>query len=246
MARHSHWAQIKLKKGAEDAKRGKVFTKYAKLIEMCARSGGGDPETNPSLRIAIENARSFNLPKDNIQRAIQKGTGGLSGGAALQSASYEGFGPGGFAIIIDALTDNKNRTNQALRGILQEHGGSLASPGAVSFLFSTQGVITIKPQNKDSDELEMIDAGAIDIENEENELVVYTVPSELFEVKEKLKAKGFAVVSAELKKAPQSFVKISDPAAAKKALALMAELDEQDDVTAAAANFEIEEGLGIC
>lgn len=241
MARHSHWAQIKLKKGAEDKKRGKIFTKHARLIEVAARSGGGgDPNTNASLRLAIENARLDNLPKENIERAIKKGTGELKEGEQMQEVSYEGFGPGGAAFIIDALTDNKNRTNQTVRNILQKFGGHLGSAGSTSFLFETKGMIRVKSRGeREKDELEMIDAGAEEIEIEETEFIVYTAASELGKAKKNLEWKGFTVASAELTKVPKNLVEISDAGIAHKILALIEALEEEDDILNIAANFDI-------
>lgn len=246
MARHSHWAQIKLKKGAEDKKRGKIFTKHARFIEVAARSGGGDLNTNSSLRLAIENARLDNLPKENIERAIKKGIGELQEGEQMQEVTYEGFGPGGIALLIDTLTDNKNRTNQTMRNILYEFGGHLGNAGSTSFLFETRGEIHVKARGeRDADELLMIDAGAEDIEQEtvnreqKTEFVIYTAAGELGKVKKNLEGKGFTVESAQLTKIPKNLVEISDDATAKKILGLMEALEEEDDVLNVAANFDI-------
>lgn len=240
MARHSHWAQIKLKKGAEDKKRGKIFTKHARLIEVAARSGGGDPNTNASLRLAIENARLDNLPKENIERAIKKGTGELKEGEQMQEATYEGFGPGGIALLIDTLTDNKNRTNQTVRNILQKFGGHLGNAGSTSFLFEMKGVIRVKGHGeREKDELEIIDAGVEEIEREDGIFLIYTMASELGKVKQNLEDKGFTVESVELAKVPKNLVEISDAAAAQKILELMETLEEEDDVINVSANFDI-------
>lgn len=240
MARHSHWAQIKLKKGAEDKKRGKIFTKHARLIEVAARSGGGDPNTNASLRLAIENARLDNLPKENIERAIKKGAGELKEGEQMQEVSYEGFGPGGVALIIDALTDNKNRTNQIVRNILQKFGGHLGSAGSTGFLFETKGMMRVQGRGeREQDELEMIDAGAEEIEIETTDFVIYTAAAELGKIKKNLQEKGFVVESAELTKLPKNLVEISDAVTAKKILGLIEALEEEDDVLNVAANFDI-------
>lgn len=242
MARHSHWAQIKLKKGALDKKRGKTFTKHARFIEFAARQGGADPNMNANLRFLIENARADNIPKENIERAIKKGTGALKEGEQMQEVTYEGFGPGGVALLIDTLSDNKNRTNQTVRNILQKFGGHLGSAGATSFLFDTKGMILVRAKGaRENDELEIIDSGAhdIDIEEAENIFIVYTAANELGEVKKKLAEKGFQVESAELTKVPKNLVEISDAGVAKKILELMEALEEEEDVLNVAANFDI-------
>ena len=241
MARHSHWAQIKLKKGALDKKRGKIFTRHAHLIEVAARQAGGDPNMNASLRIVIENARADNMPRENIDRAIKKGTGELKGAAHMEEITYEAYGPGGIALVIDTLTDNKNRTSQFVRTALQKHGGSLGSMGSTSFLFETKGVIAVNAKtDRDNDELELIDAGAEDIEETEGGFIVYCSANECAGVKKKLQEKSFTVESAELTKVPKNTVHITDPAVAKKILSLMEALEDEDDVSNVAANFEIE------
>lgn len=242
MARHSHWHQIRLKKGAEDQKRGKIFTRHARLIEIAARNGGADPGMNASLRIASENARADNMPRENIERAIKKGTGALGAGEQMQEATYEGYGPGGIALVVDVLTDNKNRTNQTVRGILQKFGGSLAGIGATSFLFELRGIICAKQKgNKEEDELAIIDSGAADIEEQDGGFVIYTVPNELSEVKKKLEGKGFSVESSQLSKVPKNLVSVTDPESAKKILALIDALENEDDISSVAANFDIPE-----
>lgn len=228
MARHSHWAQIKLKKGALDKKRGKIFARHAHLIEFAAR-GGSDPNMNASLRMAIENARADNLPRENIDRAIKKGTGELHSESHFEEISYEGYGPGGIAIIIDTLTDNKNRTSQSVRTILQKNGGTFAAAGATSFLFDTQGMITIKKKGAD-DEMEIIDAGAQDMEDMEGAYIVYTQPGSLARVRDELLKKGFAIKSAELTKLPKTPVEMTDKVTAEKLQKLLELLDEDDDV----------------
>lgn len=243
MARHSHWAQIKLKKGALDKKRGKTFTKHARFIEVAVRQGGADPNMNAALRLAVENARSDNIPKENIERAIKKGTGELKEGEQMQEVIYEGFGPGGVALVIETLTDNKNRTNQTVRNLLQEYGGHLGSVGATSFLFDTQGMIRVKAKGqRENDELEIIDSGAhdIDIEEAENIFIVYTAANELGDVKKKLVDKGFQVASAELTKVPKNLIEITDASVAKKILELMEALEEEEDISNVAANFDID------
>lgn len=225
-----------------DQKRGKIFSKHARLIEVAARNAGGDPNMNASLRIAIENARAENMPRENIERAIKKGTGGLSGATQLEEVSYEGFGPGGIALMIDTLTDNKNRTIQTIRNILQDSGGNLGGAGATSFLFEKKGVIVIKKKTSgEEDALAAIDAGALDIQENEDSLNIYTAPNNLMNVKNALEAKSFVIESAELRNEPKSMIKISDPAAAKRILDLMDALEQEDEVTNIAANFDIED-----
>lgn len=243
MARHSHWASIRIKKGALDKKRGKIFTKHARLIEMAARKGG-NPEMNPSLRLAIENARYENMPRENIERAIKKGTGELKEGAELHEATYEGFAPGGVALLIDVLTDNKNRANQAVRMAVQKNGGTLGSMGSTSFLFEAKGVIRVQAKGeRDSDELELIDAGAEDIEEISDggigEFIVYTGAAQLGEVKKRLEEKGFKILSAEFQKVPKNLVEVSDPGVAQKIIALLEALDEEEDVTNVAMNGDL-------
>lgn len=244
MARHSHWAQIKLKKGALDKKRGKIFSKHARLIEVAARAAGGEPNMNPGLRIAIENARSDNMPRENIERAIKKAIGEANGGVQLEEVSYEGYGPGGIAVIVDTLTDNKNRTLQTVRKIFQKHGGALGSAGATSFLFETKGVINVKQKtNADQDSLDTIDAGAEDIQETSEGLTIYTSPDDLMKVKDKLKEKGFFVQSAGLNKLAKNLIEITDATIAKKIFNLIDTLEEEDDVSGVAANFDIASGL---
>ena len=237
MARHSHWAQIKLKKGVTDKKRGKIFSKHSRLIEIATKNSGGDVNTNASLRLAIENARADNMPKENIDRAIKKGTGELKEGEQMQEVSYEGYGPGGIALVIDTLTDNKNRTNQAVSMILREHGGHLGSAGATGFLFESKGVLEIGSKSGgENDELEIIDAGAEDIEKDDGVIFVYTKPNEFSSVKKKLEEKGFKIISAQLLKLAKVLVEISDPKILEKIEALLEALDEEDDIVNVAIN----------
>lgn len=225
-----------------DRKRGKIFTKHTHLIEVAARQGGGDSEMNASLRLAIDNARGDNMPRENIERAIKKGTGELKGEQQMQEVSYEAFGPAGVALVIEALTDNKNRTSQMVRTVLQKNGGNIGAIGSTSFLFKQMGVITVKSKaDPDSDELEIIDAGAQDVERTDGGFCVYTAPAELMAVKKKLEEKGFAVENAELSKVPTTTVEIKDAATAKKVLDLVEALEEQDDVSEVFGNFEIGE-----
>lgn len=244
MARHSHWAQIKLKKGALDKKRGKIFTKHAHLIEVAARTAGGDPAMNASLRLTIENARGDNMPRENIDRAIKKGTGEVKGAKEFQEIMYEGYGPGGIAFIIETLTDNKNRTSQIVRNTLQKYGGTLGAVGSTSFLFENKGEIMVGFQkNKEEDELAVIDAGADDIEEINDGLLIYTAPQKLHEVRKNLMEKGFQLRSAKLTLVPKNMILISDSETAKKILKLMEVLEEEEDISNVASNFDIEEKL---
>lgn len=237
MARHSHWAQIKLKKGAEDKKRGKIFSKHAHFIAVAAKTGG-DPNMNPALRAAIENARADLMPRDNIDRAIKKGTGELKGGAEMQEVIYEGYGPAGIALIIEALTDNKNRTGQMVRRILEDHGGRLGTTGSTMHLFERKGVIIVVARGAAAeDELEIIDAGAQDIEAGEGNYIVYTVPTDLRRVRKNLEERGFKIESSQMEFVSGSLVEISDAAAAAQASGLMEALDENNDIVNVSANF---------
>lgn len=239
MARHSHWHQIRLKKGAEDVKRGKIFTRHARLIEMTARQGGGDVDTNPSLRSAIENARADNVPRDNIDRAIKKGTGQSKDAAVFEEIVYEGFAPGGVAVMVEVLTDNRNRSVQAVRSAITEHGGSLASSGAASFMFERKGElrVTARGADRDADELDIIDSGAHDLLEGDGEFTVYTAPNECAEVRKKLVEKGFTVGSPRLTFVPTTTVDITDVDTAKKLLALMDLVEAEEEVTNVVANF---------
>lgn len=232
MARHSHWAQIKLKKGATDKKRGKIFARHAHLIEIAARAAGGDPNTNASLRAAIDNARADNLPRENIDRAIKKGTGESKGTVEFSEITYEGYGPGGTALLIETFTDNKNRSSQAVRTIMQKHGGTMGAMGATSFLFDTKGQIEVAHKgDKDADELDIIDAGAEDLSETEDSFLVFTHPSELGVVRTNLSQKGFTIKSSSLVKIPKNTTEITDKEIAKKLLELVSALEEDDDVS---------------
>ncbi len=233
MSGHSKWSKIKHKKGAADAKKGAVFTKLGNAITLAAKQGGDDPETNFSLRLAMDKAKQANMPKDNIQRAIKRGTGDLDGGQ-LEEVVYEGFLPGGLdkiPIIIQGLTDNKNRAASEIKHILEKNGGSLAGPNAVMWQFEHQGVITLK-QKEISDELELslIDAGAQDIEEIDEEIIIYTKPEDLQKVKESLEQKNIQIESADLEYVAKDKQKISDEIG-EKIEKTMEELDECDDVT---------------
>jgi YebC/PmpR family DNA-binding regulatory protein len=235
MSGHSKWSTIKRAKGVADAARGKIFTRHAKNIELAAREGGGDPAMNATLSAAMENAKGDNLPKDNIERAIKKGTGELEG-ERIEEKIYEGYGPGGVALIIKALTDNPNRTMPNVRHILSKNGGKIAESGSVVFQFEKKGVIVIENAS-DEVELQSIDAGADDVEREEGILIVKTQAQKLMEVRKNLVDSGVQIKSAELVFEPSSEIKIEDKETAQKILKLIELLEEDDDVDSVSANF---------
>ena len=243
MSGHSKWHSIKHKKGAADAKRGKIFTVHAKLIAMAARSGG-DPDTNPGLRAAIDNAKGANVPNTNIDRAIKRGMGDKDG-AVLEEITYEGYGPAGIAVYIQALTDNKNRTVSNVKSILTKNGGNMGTSGSVAYMFKRQGVILVKIEDSKHEDLELaaIDAGADDIEIEEGNATIYTDPKDLHTVKKLIEETGFPVESAEIAFNPETPIKIEDEEKARKVLRLMDALEEDDDVTNVFSNFDIPEEI---
>lgn len=244
MSGHSKWHSIRHKKGLLDAKRGKIFTMHANLITVAARTGG-DPDMNPSLRLAIDNAKKANVPNANIDRAIKRGTGELKGEAELSEVTYEGFGPAGIAVIVEALTDNKNRTLTNVRTVFGKKGGNLGGSGSVAWMFTRKGVIQVNLDGKNSDEVELtaIEAGAEDIKNEGGMLEILTEPSLLTDVNEKLKEAGIDPESAEARLVPNETTKIIDEADAKKILEFMDALEEDQDVTNVSSNFDISDEL---
>jgi len=241
MAGHSKWAQIKRQKGAADKKRGQVFSKLANAISIAAR-GGGDPDTNFQLRIAIEQAKKANMPKENIQRAISRASGD-SGAEKLEEVLFEAYGPGTNAYLIEAATDNRNRTVSAIRATLSKHGGKLSETGSVSYMFKKTGVIILETNQAEEAELAAIEAGAEDIENVQGQIIVYTDPKTLEQVRQKLTAEGFPPTEVSLEFQPTTTVAITDQAVAKKALALSEALEELDDVIGVSSNFDIPEDL---
>jgi YebC/PmpR family DNA-binding regulatory protein len=245
MSGHSKWHSIKHKKGAADAKRGKIFTMHAKLITIAAREGGGDPDMNPALRTAIDNAKADNVPNANIERAIKRGTGEDKEGADISEVMYEGYGPCGIALYIQAVTDNKNRTVASVKSILSKHGGNMGGAGSVAYLFHKKGLILIKaePEKHEDIELTAIDSGAEDIKTEADSVEIYTDPKDLHNVKKKLEEAGFAIESAEITFIPENEVKIENENDARKVLKLMEALEEDDDVTNVYSNFDIPEEL---
>ena len=243
MAGHSKWANIKYKKMKEDAKRGRVFTRLTREIIVAAREGGGDPETNPRLRTAIAAAKAANMPKENIERAIKRGTGELPG-VTYEEITYEGYGPGGVAVIVETITDNRNRTVSEIRYIFSKHGGSLGETGCVSWLFDKKGVITIKAEGLSEDDVLMValEAGAEDLKAEEDTFQVITAPEDFDTVKETLEKEGLPIEEAEITLVPKNTVKLEGDKA-EKVLKLMDALESLDEVQKTYANFEIPEEI---
>ncbi|MCH1435133.1 MAG: YebC/PmpR family DNA-binding transcriptional regulator [Acidimicrobiales bacterium] len=243
MSGHSKWATIKHKKGAADAKRGKLFAKLIKQVEVAARTGGGDPDANPTLRTMFQKARDNSVPLDTIERAVKRGTGELEG-VNYETVTYEGYAPGGIALLIECLTDNRNRTSGDVRSTLSKNGGSLAEPGAVSWQFERKGVILV-PTSVEEDEvmLTALDAGAEDIVDEGEMWRVTTPPSDLPQVREALDEAGIAVESADLAMLPTSTVEITDVGQVKGLLKLMDLLDDLDDVQDVHGNMDVADAL---
>jgi YebC/PmpR family DNA-binding regulatory protein len=243
MSGHSKWSSIKHKKAKTDAARGKVFTKLIREITVAAKKGGGDPDGNPRLRLAIQSARDQNMPNENIQRAIKKGTGELEG-TRFEEFTYEGYGPGGVALLIDVLTDNKNRTTAEVRHALTKHNGNMGEAGCVAWNFETKGVIRVNAKQCDEETLleAALEAGAEDVREEEEVFEVYTEPARLAEVGEALKKDNIPYEAAGIEKLPKTLVKI-DGEDAKRVLRLMDMLEDLDDVQLVSANFDIPEEL---
>jgi YebC/PmpR family DNA-binding regulatory protein len=239
MSGHSKWSSIKHKKAARDAKRGKVFTKLIKEITIAARLGGGDLNANPRLRTAVAAAKAQSMPNDNIDRAIKKGTGEL-GGVHLEEITYEGYGAGGVAIMVDALTDNRNRVVAEMRFIFSRHGGNLGESGCVAWMFKKHGVITVEKSAADEDRLleVALDAGADDVTSDGDSFQVLTPPEKFGAVREAIDKAGIAVAHAEVTRIPQNTVAVSGRVA-EQVLKLVEELEDHDDVQSVAANFDI-------
>ncbi len=240
MSGHSKWSTIKHKKAAQDAKRGKIFTKLIKEITVAARLGGGDPAANPRLRAAIEAAKAQNMPKSNIERAIKRGTGELEG-VAYEEITYEGYGPGGVAVLVEAITDNRQRTVSEVRYIFSKRGGNLGEPGSVSWIFEKKGLIIVEKDKVDEETLmdACLEAGADDIEDSGSEWEIVTSPEELPKVKKALEENGIEILSAKVTMVPSNVVKIDDEKKAQQLIALMNALEENDDVQNVYANFDI-------
>ncbi|MDP8235082.1 MAG: YebC/PmpR family DNA-binding transcriptional regulator [Candidatus Erginobacter occultus] len=243
MSGHSKWASIKYKKGAKDAKRGRLFSKLVKEITVAARLGGGDTAANIQLRSVVQTARDANMPADNIDRAIKKGTGELPG-VNYEEAVYEGYGPAGVAILIRALTDNRNRAVAEIRHLFDKKGGSIGCPGSVAYLFETRGLITVEAQGADEEAVleAALEAGAEDFKDEGEIYEIYTAPSDLETVKEALIAKDFKISSAEVARIPATLVPLAGDEA-RKVLSLLQALEDHDDVQDVYSNCDIPEEI---
>ena len=241
MSGHSKWASIKHKKGALDAKRGKIFTRLIKELTVAARNGGGDPDMNPRLRSVIADAKAANMPADNIKRAIRKGTG-EEPGVSYEEAQFEAYGPGGAAVIIDVLTDNKNRTVGELRHMLEKHGGNLASTNAVAWMFNKKGYIVVEKSKADEEKLmnAVLEAGADDFQDDGENWEVFSAPEAFTAVQDAVKQLGIEPVSAKVEKIPQNTVKLEGKPA-QAMMKLMEALDDHDDVQNISSNFDISE-----
>jgi YebC/PmpR family DNA-binding regulatory protein len=240
---HSKWSSIKHKKGAADAKRGKLFSKLARSIIVAAKEGGGDPANNLALQNAIEKAKSYSMPKDNIERAIAKGSGDGADSNAFEAIVYEGYGPEGVAVIAEALTDNKNRTASDVRHTFAKFGGNLGTSGAVAWQFERRGVVLVSASGVDEDELFLAaaDGGAEDLEQDGDTFQVTSAPEALAAVREAITAAGFAIESAELAMLPKTTVAIDDEGKARQLMRLIDALEDNDDVQEVYANFDIPE-----
>lgn len=245
MAGHSKWANIKHRKARMDAQKGKIFTKVAREIIVAAKDGGGDPESNFALRLAVQKAREANMPNDNIMRAIKRGTGEL-GGSSFESFTYEGYGPGGVALMLDINTDNRNRAAADIRYLLSKHGGSLGESGCVSWMFKRKGYISVEmSKGLDEDELILLalEAGAEDIQEDGKSLEITTAPEDMEKVKEALEGSGISVALAEVSMFPETEVAIQDKEVAGKLMKLVDALEDQEDVQNVHANFNIPDEL---
>ena len=243
MSGHSRWAGIKHKKAAVDKKKGKIFTRIAREISVAAKQGGGKPENNPRLRKAIEDAKAVNMPQDNVKRAIQRGTGELPG-ATYEETTYEGYGPGGVAIFIEATTDNKNRTTSEIRFIFSENGGNMGESGCVAWMFESRGYVTVPKTSVTEERITnlAIELGAEDIRADGDAYEIFTSPPDLDRMKEKLAAQKIAVETAEVSLIPKTTVPLAGDDAVR-CLKLMDALEEHDDVKSANANFDIPQSV---
>jgi YebC/PmpR family DNA-binding regulatory protein len=240
---HSKWSSIKHKKGAADAKRGKLFSKLSRAIIVAAKEGGGDPANNLALQNAIEKAKSYSMPRDNIDRAIAKGSGADADADAFETIVYEGYGPEGVAVIVEALTDNRNRTAADVRHLFAKNGGNLGATGAVAWQFDRRGVVVVSADGVDDEELLLVaaDGGADDLELDGDVFQVTSAPESLSSVREAIEAAGFTVDSAELQLVPKTTVAVDDEAKARQVMRLIDELEDNDDVQDVYANFDIPE-----
>jgi YebC/PmpR family DNA-binding regulatory protein len=240
---HSKWSSIKHKKGAADAKRGQLFSKLSKAIIVAAKQGGGDPANNLALQNAIEKAKSYSMPRDNIDRAIAKGSGADADADAFESITYEGYGPEGVAVIVEALTDNRNRTAADVRHLFAKHGGNLGTAGAVAWQFDRRGVVIVPADGIDEEELFLAaaDGGAEDIDRDGTVFQITSAPEQLAAVRSAIEEAGFAVDSAELMLVPKTTVAVDDETKARQVMRLVDALEENDDVQDVYANFDIPE-----
>jgi YebC/PmpR family DNA-binding regulatory protein len=240
---HSKWSSIKHKKGAADAKRGQLFSKLSKAIIVAAKTGGPDPANNLALQNAIEKAKSYSMPKDNIDRAIAKGSGADADAAAFETITYEGYGPEGVAVIVEALTDNRNRTAADVRHMFSKHGGNLGTDGSVSWQFERRGVVVVAADGVDEDQLSLAaaDGGADDIDPDGSVFQITSAPEQLASVRAAVEAAGFSVESAELMLVPKTTVSVEDETKARQVMRLIDALEENDDVQDVYANFDIPE-----
>ena len=239
MSGHSKWASIRHKKGAVDAKRGKIFSKLIKEITVAARLGGGDPEGNPRLRVAVQAAKAQNMPKDNIARAIKKGTGELAG-TSYEEYNYEAYGPGGVALMMNCLTDNRNRTIADIKHIFERHGGNLGEPGCVSWMFEQRGLVVFEKKSVEEEKLLdlALEAGAEDIKESETQFEVLTDPADFESIKKVFDDEGLSYSLAEISMIPQNTVKL-EGRDAERVLSLLEALEENDDISQVYANFDI-------
>jgi YebC/PmpR family DNA-binding regulatory protein len=242
---HSKWSSIKHKKGAADSKRGQLFSKLSRAIIVAAKEGGPDPAGNLALQNAIEKARSYSMPKDNIERAIAKGTGADADAASFETVVYEGYGPDGVAVLVEAVTDNRNRTASEVRHAFTKHGGNLGTTGAVAWQFERRGVVLVAAESADEDDLVLAaaDAGADDVELDGSSFVVTSAPETLSSVREALADAGYSVESVELAMVPKTTVAVSDVSAARRIVSLVEGLEDTEDVQDVYANFDIPEAV---
>ena len=245
MSGHSKWSSIKHKKGAADAKRGKLFSKLSRAIIVAAREGGADPDGNATLATAIQKARDASMPKDNIERAIARGAGTATDGEIYETVTYEGYGPDGVAVFVEALTDNRNRTAADVRHVFAKHEGNLGTSGAVAWLFERKGVLIVPADGVDEETLMLVaaDGGAEDIELDGSSFEVISAPDDLAAVRAALDDAGIAYDSADLTMLPKTTVSIEDEGTAKKLVRLMDALEDNDDIQSVYANFDIPEGI---
>ena len=245
MSGHSKWSSIKHKKGAADAKRGQLFSKLSRAIIVAAKEGCPDPAGNLALQNAIEKARSYSMPKDNIERAIAKGSGADAEGSSFETVIYEGYGPEGVAVLVEALTDNRNRTASEVRHLFAKHGGNLGTTGAVAWQFERKGVVLVHADGVDEDALVLVvaEAGAEDVELDGSSFVVTSTPETMSEVRAAVEAAGFTIESVELAMVPKVSVAVADEGAARQLIRLVEGLEDTDDVQDVYANFDIPEAV---